>query len=580
MITVFILVTACLALLTGLGLPLARKLDQPVPETLFAAFLAGWGLAIAGLQIWHLALPANGLALAALAAASLAGWALYARPLAAWLRAQKSAPRRTQVLVGGLGLLILGLLVNQALHSPSSYDHGLYHLPMVRWLQAYRIVPGLGNLHHRFAFNNASFLLVAALDSGPWRGLTYYTATTAIYAALALRGLLGAYRAARGSRSQREALYALLLPVTLWMAFRPEFEFAGYSTDAAVFFLQAALAAELLHAFEAADRPRPSRAVTLALLVFSAAVGLAVKASFAVFGLGMGLAALWTWAGGPRPTRREAVSALSRAVTLALLVLVPWLARHALLSGYLLYPLTTFRLELPWMMPAAMADPIAGVISEWARHGYHMPVGTPFQEWFVWWLPRQMIEFRQSVPLAAGLLLLSLVLGRLPKARGVQRRGPLALLIITAAGLAFWFTAAPSLRFSAALPWLLPLIPLVMLVDQLRELEWLPAPEALPLLALLLVILWLQPRPTRNLSRAWFIVPPTEFELAARQRMYDPLRSAVTNSGLTVYLAADEHEELCFDQPLPCTRVNDFDPRLSLLHPGQLGDGFYMDLRP
>jgi hypothetical protein len=33
---------------------------------------------------------------------------------------------------------------------------------------AYPIVPGLGNLHPRLAFNSAYFLYAAALDGEPW----------------------------------------------------------------------------------------------------------------------------------------------------------------------------------------------------------------------------------------------------------------------------------------------------------------------------------------------------------------------------------------------------------------------------
>jgi hypothetical protein len=153
----------------------------------------------------------------------------------------------------------------------------------------------------------------------------------------------------------------------------------------------------------------------------------------------------------------------------------------------------------------------------------------------------------------------------------------LALLGVTLAGLAFWFAAAPSPRFAGALLWMLPLIPGLMLVQQARTLRWLRHPNAALAVGLVLLLVWLQPEFTNKFSRSLLVISPRESELAAKTRIFDPLRTQVTLSGLAVYLGADENEERCFDQPLPCTRANDFNNRLSLLQPGQLGSGFWFE---
>ena len=41
------------------------------------------------------------------------------------------------------------------------YDTGLYHAQSIRWIEEYGVVPGLGNLHSRLAYNSASFCLSA-----------------------------------------------------------------------------------------------------------------------------------------------------------------------------------------------------------------------------------------------------------------------------------------------------------------------------------------------------------------------------------------------------------------------------------
>ncbi|MDE7231701.1 MAG: hypothetical protein K2N37_01295, partial [Lachnospiraceae bacterium] len=51
--------------------------------------------------------------------------------------------------------------------SPEQYDTGLYHAQAIRWIEDYGVVPGLGNLHMRLAYNSA-FMSLQALFSLGW----------------------------------------------------------------------------------------------------------------------------------------------------------------------------------------------------------------------------------------------------------------------------------------------------------------------------------------------------------------------------------------------------------------------------
>ena len=50
---------------------------------------------------------------------------------------------------------------------PWHYDTGLYHAQAIRWIEEYGVVPGLGNLQMRFAYNSA-FMSLQALFSLGW----------------------------------------------------------------------------------------------------------------------------------------------------------------------------------------------------------------------------------------------------------------------------------------------------------------------------------------------------------------------------------------------------------------------------
>ena len=57
------------------------------------------------------------------------------------------------IIVSGL------ILLSHSMDMNYEFDLGLYHLQHIKWDQTYAIVPGLGNLHGRFAFNSNWFLL-------------------------------------------------------------------------------------------------------------------------------------------------------------------------------------------------------------------------------------------------------------------------------------------------------------------------------------------------------------------------------------------------------------------------------------
>lgn len=46
-------------------------------------------------------------------------------------------------------------------------DTTLYHIQAVHWIEEYGVMPGLGNLHNRFAYNSA-FMPLQALFSLRW----------------------------------------------------------------------------------------------------------------------------------------------------------------------------------------------------------------------------------------------------------------------------------------------------------------------------------------------------------------------------------------------------------------------------
>lgn len=88
------------------------------------------------------------------------------RPLAVYWRERAGQCSR------GYAVFLAGLVLLMAYGTSRGYMHvdtGLYHAQAIRWIEEYGVVPGLGNLHSRFAYNSAAFPLCAVYSMGAGR---------------------------------------------------------------------------------------------------------------------------------------------------------------------------------------------------------------------------------------------------------------------------------------------------------------------------------------------------------------------------------------------------------------------------
>lgn len=196
----------------GLGLGLLRclRLERSGSEGLFAAVWVGWATALGALQIWQLFHPVDLWARVMLMILGAMGLAWNLRPM---LAQPHLSVRRTLPFAGAAMLLTLWL-ANRAMAAEMNSDAGLYHLTTVRWLTEYPIVPGLGNLYGRLAFNSSYFLFMGALQLGPWEEQAQHVAVYFVILILSLQIGWSGYSVLRGSRpaSTQELFRLVLIP--------------------------------------------------------------------------------------------------------------------------------------------------------------------------------------------------------------------------------------------------------------------------------------------------------------------------------------------------------------------------------
>ena len=494
-------------------------------------------------------------------AAFLAGALLIAALRPRWL---PDALRREAAEAGGAGplgwlLLAAGVLfvLARAAGPVESYDTGTYHAPLIRWLESYGFVPGLGNLHGRLALS-AGWLVPSALFSFVWLGgLSLHILNGTLLLLLLLWGItaLAAWR--RGERRASPVL-RLLLPLAglrffgKWLS-SPTPDVAA----AALVWIVGVLALELAESAEGGSDggDDDTRAGTLALL---AGFAVTVKLSTLPLLLFPLFLAVHRLAAG-KPRRAAALAAA------LVLPLAPAVAQSLVTSGYPVFPLGR---STPSISTGKCRERRRRRTWTGSGAGRSSPTGPRKRRWRCPFRSgcraggrrcAGRSRARSSPFVLLAPLRLAHFLIRRPRRPSRER---LALHATVWAGALFWFFAAPAPRFGWGFVVLLALLlALPLLTAAARRLP--PTALAALLLAALAWEAWQ--------VRGW---EPDAFPAAARHALVPadyprPLTRRVVLGGIPVHVPVENDQ--CWHEPYPCTPTPD--PRLTARGPG-LADGF------
>ena len=160
----------------GKAFTLAATQNKSRTGTIPQSFLiwAGWACTLLLFQFIHFFLPINAYSVGPsllLGAAFSLIVLIRNRTSRCGLPSFTIYPSKYIVTTVVIGLLLTAIwLASRAMLTPGNYDSGLYHLNAIRWTNEYPLVPGLGNLHGRLAFNSSFFTYVAALNLDPLFG--------------------------------------------------------------------------------------------------------------------------------------------------------------------------------------------------------------------------------------------------------------------------------------------------------------------------------------------------------------------------------------------------------------------------
>jgi hypothetical protein len=342
--------------------------------------------------------------------------------------------------------------------------------------------------------------------------------------------------------------------------------YRGLSPDLAVFIINIVMSSLFLKWL---DEPRSSREASfeLSALVVFASVGITLKLSLTSAAAAVVLLAFVLHARTPTSPSRSRARQAAAALIASGILIVPWLARGGILSGYPAYPAEWPSLPVAWKVPKVLVHSMTNWIRSRARqpesHWSQVPDNW---DWLAGWWSRLPPEFTKAALLTAGSVFLSLgVLSR--PIRGPERNLPeqWLFLIPQLILLASWAALAPDPRFTAGSIWILPAGLLALTWARVAARRGTLSSRIvggglcvlLPLFALAPygTVLIRSPRPTVAAT-----VPLAQTELHE------------TASGLRVHIPIGSNQ--CWDSPLPCTPY--FRRNLSQRKGGDLGSGFYL----
>ncbi|MGH9741761.1 MAG: LIC_10190 family membrane protein, partial [Candidatus Acidiferrum sp.] len=332
------------------------------------------------------------------------------------------------------GAVIVFLFALSHQQSAYSYDTGLYHLQTMRWITEHGIVPGLGNLHGRLAFNSMLFLVDGAIDR---RGVGWIPNFLMMFFALLSLMIRLWNVTARGGRYALEWWILVLSILALAVNHYISGWYGVLNADAFIGILIVYWTAVALGLSAS-----PNLAADFAMVVLTAIFAIVIKLS-AVPLLLPALVLAWI------VRKRLKAGSNVRLAATAGLVIVVWMMRGVVLSGCALYPVSqTCISSLPWAESENQVKEESLAIRSWARQPGDNDFARVLKDQA--WLPRwfEAALGNHSMRLFVIFAPLGLIAALLKKPfQGEQAH---CLLVVSGglmACLIFWFVTAPNVRF-------------------------------------------------------------------------------------------------------------------------------------
>lgn len=326
------------------------------------------------------------------------------------------------------------------------YDTGLYHAQSIRWIEEYGVVPGLGNLHNRLAYNSASFCLSAFYSMAFLGGQSYHCCAGFLAFLLALTCAEGfsLKRLKKPLLSDFARIIGIYYLLTI---------FDEMISPASDYFMVLGVFYIIIRWLDLLERNEKSYVPYGFLCVMGVWV-VTVKFSGA-------LILLLTIKPVCMLIKEKKGKAIGKFLGMGLVTAIPFLIRNVILSGWLLYPFTAIDLfSYDFKIPKSVAAYDAKEIQVWGRELYDVTkYGKPITFWFPNWF--MSLSTVNKVFLIMALVSLILLIGLVFYSFLKKKKELPEFLLVegtVAASFLFWLMSAPLIRYGCVYLWMLPVL--------------------------------------------------------------------------------------------------------------------------
>ncbi len=316
-----------------------------------------------------------------------------------------------------------------------NYDSGLYHLQVVRWFSEYPIIPGIGNLHTRLAFNSPWFLVPSFFFPLVKSGYIHYYAISFWY--FVIMSYLITNCINYMFHKLNHLIFYLNFILFFYFLHLPLF-IISISPDSIAYCLTIFIITESFSLF-ISDK-NVYRVISLVVLsgLLVAIKILAVLCILPLFLL------LYTHLKISRFS-----SEFRRSCFLLLFFFSLYSIRGYLMSGYFSYPLVFSFGDVDWKISNVYRMSEALEIKAYARHpgpGYLASLDQPISEWFLYWNETFGIH-TISYFVKIGIVMFVLFVTGGFIYRNSEYRKFMLFGIFLIFGMIVWFFMAPDPRF-------------------------------------------------------------------------------------------------------------------------------------
>lgn len=318
---------------------------------------------------------------------------------------------------------------------PKQYDNYLYQAQMLRYYEEYGVIKGMGNISTRLGFNNSVYALMALYSFKGIYGFSLHTVNSAF---CVFFGIFAIHSICRIGKTKTYVSTGLAAAVLAYVFYNAEL-LNCIGTDLSSNMM--GLMIMLLFAREIEKRERDT--FTYALIALYIVYAATVKVSMGMLGILVFYPAFMM-------IKKKEWKRIGVFILTGLLILVPWLIRNVMISGWLIYPLPSLDLfDVKWKIPYESAVYEQILIIGWGRLKTGRAAEMALREWLPLWF--QALDLRYRLLMYLDVLIfvyeiLQSVYAALKKKKEILCWGLLKITLI--ASLVYWLFSAPDVRFA------------------------------------------------------------------------------------------------------------------------------------